>query len=163
MEDPLSRPRDDDLLRERYQDLRAGVGQSGAAPDFRAMLDRAKAEAAKTPALEVEQGGQRLSGRAGRRRVARRAAWASVLAAAALAGILITRGGEDRDAEFDRLVASYVTEMAPERWRSPTSGLLDVPGMELTRSVPSIGGSIRGLDPASAIEPPPPEGREERL
>ncbi len=34
-------------------------------------------------------------------------------------------------------------------WESPTDGLLDVPGIELTRSVPAIGGPAIGLDPST--------------
>ena len=159
----MNNPRDDDLLRERFRTLRADVRRSSdRIPDFRAMLERAKSDA-EPPSLELEQGGAsgRVSGR--RRGLLWTGGWASALAAAALAGLLLTSGGEDQDAQFEQLVASFATDASAGAWRSPTSGLLDVPGMELTRSVPSIGGSARGLDPASLPDRPAPEGREERL
>jgi hypothetical protein len=158
----LSNPRDDDLVRERFQDLRADIqGSSGRVPDFRVMMDRAQEGAATIPSLRVESGGTSASRR--RRRMLWTGGWASALAAAALAGLLLTSGGEDQDAEFDRLVASFATDASAGAWRSPTSGLLEVPGIELTRSVPSIGGALRGLDPASLPDPPEPQGREDRL
>jgi len=160
----LSNSQDDDLVRERFRDLRTDIqGTSGRAPDFRAMMERAEQEAATLPSLRVESGGASPPLSSRRRRMFWTGGWASALAAAALAGLLLTSGGEDQDAEFDRLVASFATDASAGAWRSPTSGLLDVPGIELTRSVPSIGGAVRGLDPASLADPPAPQGREDRL
>ncbi|MGD8600465.1 MAG: hypothetical protein PVF19_03795, partial [Gemmatimonadota bacterium] len=58
--------------------------------------------------------------------------------------------GED---DFERLVAAYTSETAAGAWSSPTSSLLDVPGMDLMRSVPSIGEPLRGIDPSSFPSP----------
>lgn len=154
----MSNSQEEDLIRERFQDLRSVQGSSGSVPDFRAMIDRAERDAGTIPSLQVESGGA-LTGAGGRRRRwLRTGGWTSALAAAALAGLLLTSRGEDPDAEFDRLVESFAAETSAGGWQSPTSGLLDVPGIELTRSVPSIGTAIRGLDPASLPGPPPPQG-----
>jgi hypothetical protein len=67
--------------------------------------------------------------------------------------------GPSGDEDFERLVAAYASQAAGGSWASPTSGLLDVPGMELMRSVPAIGAPVRGLDPAAL----PPRPEEESL
>ena len=54
-------------------------------------------------------------------------------------------------------VAAFDAEFST--WRSPTSGLLNVPGIGLTRSVPSLGSSPRGLDPTRLPSVPDSEGR----
>jgi hypothetical protein len=78
--------------------------------------------------------------------------------AAAVAGLMLVDRGPSPDEQFERLVATYSSE-AGTAWQSPTSGLLNVPGMELTRSVPSIGGPVRGIDPSRL--PPPQTSPEE--
>jgi hypothetical protein len=76
-----------------------------------------------------------------RARTRRWAVVATTLAAAALAGILLT--APDADAEFEALVASYSGALWGEHWRAPTDGLLNVPGMDLINTIPTIGGSFR--------------------
>jgi hypothetical protein len=65
--------------------------------------------------------------------------WASAAVAAALAGVLLFDRGPSEDEQFAELVAAYTADVSAGAWRSPTSGLLQVPGMELVRGVPSIG------------------------
>ena len=128
------RSREDEQLRARFGRLRSDLEREGA-PDFRTMVERAKNAAlldrSTAPALA-------------RRRWFTLSGWAVTAAAAALAGVLLSRRGSDADAEFDRLVAAYASDAAAGAWRSPTDALLEVPGSELIRSVPSIGG-IPGL------------------
>ena len=158
----MTKQPDDGQLRARFQQLRAETEQPGRIPLFRAMVDRARDEAAASPALEVVHGGQSESDRRVHpsRRIVRAGAWASAALAAALAGVLLTNAGPDADAEFERLVAAYASDASGGAWRSPTSGLLDFPGIELIRSVPSVGGLVRGLDPGRLPTIPAPEGRE---
>jgi hypothetical protein len=164
---------EDHPLRERFLDARAETRASGV-PDFGTMLERARAEAPGAPQLGVADGSV-VGGVAGgpgggarrrpasRRRLVLAGAWTSAALAATVAGLLLTgraTGGEDED--FERLVAAYTSDLAPGAWRSPTSGLLQVPGMELLRTVPSIGGSVRGAAPATPTaggEPPRDEIR----
>jgi hypothetical protein len=81
--------------------------------------------------------------------------------AAAVAGLILTgRGGsDDEDLEFERLVATYAMELGPAVRRSPTSSLMQVPGMELLRSVPSLGGPAlgAGAPPSTSGGEPPRE------
>ncbi len=160
----MTKLREDGELRARFQQLREETEQPGRIPLFRAMLDRASDEAAASPALEVVQGGQPGSDRGVRpkRRIVRAGAWASAALAAALAGVLLTNAGPDPDAEFERLVTAYARDPSGGAWRSPTSGLLEFPGIELIRSIPSVGGSVRGLDPGRLPTVRAPEGRENR-
>ena len=150
----------DDRTRQDFQRLRSETEASSRVPDFEAMLARARADAARMPALEVVEGGGRSGPERRRRRALLLGGWASAAAAAVLAAILLVDRGPSADAEFERLVASYASDASGGAWRSPTSGFLDVPGMELVRSVPSVGTSIRGLDPAQGPAAPPPGGRD---
>ncbi len=165
---------DDDRLSEQFQRLRSETEGSARVPDFRAMLEQAKADAvarpeiaAARPELQVIQGGQsdaeveaRESRVTRRRRVVRIGGWASAAIAAAMAGILLMGGPSDADREFERLVAAYTADVSSGAWQSPTSGLMNVPGMNLTRSVPSLGSAIRGLDPDQLRRVPDPEARD---
>jgi hypothetical protein len=132
----------DEDLRARFDDLRAGT----RTPTFASVLERAAAEAREQPALGVH------GGSGSRRRVLKVGVWASAAIAATLAGLLLfDRGatpGSSADDRFADLVAAYSQDMSAGAWRSPTSGLLDVPGMELVRGVPSLGLPAVGLDPA---------------
>jgi hypothetical protein len=128
-------------------------------PDFRAMLEKAKADAVARPELQVVHGGQSDS-RAPRRRLVWIGGWATAAVAATLAGVLLTGDRSDADMEFERLVAAYSADVSSGALRSPTSGLLNVLGMNLTRSVPLIGASIRSLDPGQLPNVPDPGGRD---
>jgi hypothetical protein len=128
------------------------------------MLEQAKADAAARPDLQVIQGGQadarQSDSGSRRRRVMQIGGWASAAVAAAVAGVLLMGGPSDADREFERLVASYTTDLSAGAWSSPTAALMNVPGMNLTRSVPSFGTTIRGLDPSQRPNVPEPETRD---
>jgi len=147
----------DDELREAFQALRAESQQRSRVPDFAQMLQEAKRQAAARPALQVVAG--RSVREVAPRQFVRTGAWVSALFAASVAALIVLDRPPSGDAAFERLVAAYSTETAGGTWSSPTSGLLDVPGLDLVRSLPSIGGSIRGLDPATM--PPRPSSPEE--
>ncbi|MGE0158516.1 MAG: hypothetical protein AB7T31_03835 [Gemmatimonadales bacterium] len=136
MIEPKTRTGDDDLG-TRFHELRAD--NERAVPPFAGVLERAAADARAQPALGIVRGG------GSRRRVLKMGAWASAALAAAVAGILLvdrpTTSAPSADEQFAELVASYATDMSAGAWRSPTSSLLEVPGIELMRSVPSIGAS----------------------
>jgi len=152
----MSESRIDRDLKERFQELRAGAARPGRLPEFGAVMARAGAAAASRPALELVADGPVRP-----RRWVLVGAWGSAALAAAVAGLLLVERGPSADEEFARLVASYSTETAAGLWRSPTSGLLAVPGIELTRSVPSIGFTVPGFDPSAQPEPAPTSGLRE--
>lgn len=137
----------DDDLRARFVDLRAEAVRG--APSFASVLERASAEARDQPALGIVRGG----GPGTRRRVVRVGAWASLAVAATVAGLLLLDGGSltgpSEDDQFAALVAAY-SDLSVGAFRSPTSSLLDVPGMELVRGVPSLGLPSLGLDGAGS-------------
>jgi hypothetical protein len=135
-------------LRARFQELRARSESTGRVPEFRTVLARAEATLEARPALEVVAGRSTSS-----RRWLRTGAWASAALAATVAGLLLVRGGPSSEEDFARLVASYSSDVAAGAWQSPTSALLDVPGMDLMRSMPSIGTSLPDF---GAIAPPEP-------
>jgi hypothetical protein len=145
MTDPKLTPAGDEDLRARFGELRAGT----RSPSFESVLERAVAAAREQPALGIVQGGS-----GSRRRLLRVGAWASAAIAATVAGLLLLDGGavpgSSADEQFEELVAAYSQDMSAGAWRSPTSGLLDVPGMELVRGVPSLGLPAVGLDAAGA-------------
>lgn len=151
-------PRDeDDLIREQMQRLRAGI--RGSAPGFQAMMERARAQAGREPDLRVIPAAGELDATARRRRrMARTWGLATAAVAAAVAAIVLFDHGADREREFERLVTAFGSGSVV--WQSPTSGLLDVPGMDLIRSVPDVGGSLRDIDPNQIPEIPDSEGRD---
>ena len=67
-------------------------------------------------------------------------------------GDLVQSSSEDD--RFAELVAAYSQDLSAAAWRSPTSSLLDVPGMELVRAVPSLGLPAIELDPTGATGAP---------
>lgn len=146
----MTESRIDDELKERFQGLRATTEQPGRVPVFGVMLARAEASAAERPTLEIVAGGAVRSNR----RWVLVSAWGSAALAATVAGLLLVERGPSADEQFERLVAAYSTDVSASAWRSPTSALLEVPGIELVRSVPTIGAGMTTLDPS---QPPPPE------
>ena len=155
---------DDGRLRGRFGELRGETIESGRVPDFESMLATARADASSGPTLGVIEGGAPRVGSAPRayRRYLRAGAWASAALAATVAGLMLTDRRPRNDDEFLRIVAAYTDNVSGGAWRSPTSQLLEVPGMELGRSVPQVGGPVRGLDPAT-LPPPEPVPPEENL
>lgn len=157
----MTKARDDDGLRATFQGLRDDTRRSGRAPAFEAMMREARREAEPRPALQVVDG-DRSERRLRNRRWLRFGAWASAAVAAAVAGLILVDRGPGGEEDFERLVAAYASQAGGGGWSSPTSGLLDVPGMDFIRSVPSIGAPVRGLD-ASATGGIPSSSEEENL
>jgi hypothetical protein len=145
----VTRLREDDQLRDLFLELRSETERPGRLPDFDAMLSQARARAVAASAFDVQDGGLApLRPVWPSRRMVRAGAWATAVLAAAIAGLIVVQRRPSGDSDFERLVASYTGDT----WASPTSGLLDVPGIELTRSLPAIGGPARGLDPTTRPE-----------
>jgi len=144
---------DDRDLKGAFGALRERERGAGRVPDFGVMMAEARRQAGAGPRLEVVAGGGH------RRRLFWLGGWASAAVAAGVAALLLLGRSPSGDDEFARLVAAYATETATGEWISPTAGLLDVPGMDLMRSLPSIGSPLRGLDPSSL--PPRPSSPQE--
>lgn len=147
----MSERPEDDVLRERFQDLRVEAAGPARVPDFDVVIARARAQSDGRLGLAALEGGAPRAHPAApsRRRFFQAGAWASAAVAATVAAVLLTDRGANDDAAFEELVASYAADVSAGALQSPTSGLLRVPGMDLTRSVPSIGSPVRGLDPST--------------
>ena len=136
----------DSELRGRYSRLRAE--DRAGMPEFDALLARAQSQVAEEASQRGESGSADIAPiQVGRRRLlglpSHAARWSLVagsLAAAALAGVMLLPPSADEN--FEALVAGFSSDAAGGNWRSPTAGLLDVPGIELVRFLPSIGGTL---------------------
>jgi hypothetical protein len=128
----------DTQLKEQFDKVRRA--DVHAAPAFGAMLARARAQAVQTqPAA-----GATPIRSARRWRPSRLVAWGGPVLVAAGLGALWVIPERLKDREFDRVVTEWAETEAT--LRSPTDGLLTVPGSEFL-TLPSLGGSAarRGL------------------
>ena len=131
----------EEALREGFREVRARDEER--APSFQAILRRAREEAAD-PALTVVSGKDAPPSRAPRRLLR----WGAPMAAAAVLATLLVTGDRHANREFDRLVNDW-SRTAQVTLRSPTDGLLTVPGSEYLRSVPAVGsGAPRTATPS---------------
>ncbi len=130
-------PSDDRDLREVFARLREA--DAARTPDAATLLARARAQA-RAQAERTGTHDLESARRSARRRTLR---WGvpgvSVALAAGLAAVLLVRGGGDEDAAFDDVVQAWAETGGT--WRSPTDDLLRMPGDELLRTVPRIGGA----------------------
>lgn len=125
--------RDDQDLKGRFKALREEDQQQ--IPDFQRVMARVRAEA-------VESGENLLQTVHPTRGVPRKLAWGgSFLAAAAAATLLLIQLTGTSDSEFVQVVQGFSDSPAAGAWRSPTDGLLKLPGSEILSTVPSVGES----------------------
>jgi hypothetical protein len=119
----------DPELRARFEALRRL--DASQAPLFADVMSRARAET----------GGDRGStSRRVSRATLRRFGWAGGLAAAAtIAAVIVIPRIQSREDAFVRAVQSFHADPALGAWRSPTDGLLDVPGSRLISTIPRVG------------------------
>jgi hypothetical protein len=122
------RQQDPELLARFEQQKRV---EASLTPSFANVMERAQAEAARAAGSTSPRDSRVLL---------RRFGWAGGLAAAAaLAAVLvIPRTRSDEDA-FEQAVQAFQSNPALGAWRSPTDGLLQVPGSQLMSTVPSVG------------------------
>jgi hypothetical protein len=132
--------RRDQDLRELFRGLRAE--EERCAPRFDVVLDRVRTEAevmatrsgASDPDLALADIRLRW-----RHRSLRRIAWGGgLLVAAAVTALLLIRSPATSDARFVQVVEDFSRDPASGAWRSPTDGLLNVPGSEILTTVPII-------------------------
>ncbi|HEY7396046.1 MAG TPA: hypothetical protein VH559_14425 [Gemmatimonadaceae bacterium] len=118
----------DSELRARFDVLKRIDAER--APVFTDVMARARAEVAATPATTRTEWSL----------LARRYAWLGGLAAAAtiVALIALPRHESREAAAFERAVQAFHSDSALGAWRSPTDGLLDLPGSRLIATTPSI-------------------------
>jgi hypothetical protein len=118
-------------LEGRFEALKAT--EEPAVPDFHGMMDRVKAQAADAVAA-VDAREARVP------RIPRRLAWGgSLLAAAAAAAIMLFQPDHTSDSKFVHVVQTFSSNPAAGAWKSPTDGLLNLPGNDILSTVPSIG------------------------
>jgi hypothetical protein len=122
----MSDRQQDTDLRARFEAQRDA--DANETPSFASMMERVRAEAVDVVPIAT------------RRINVRRLVYAGGLAAAAViaALIVIPRSPSSED-EFEQAVRAYRSSPALGAWRSPTDGLLDVPGSQLISTVPSVG------------------------
>lgn len=155
------RSSDDRHLRDAFARLREH--DRARAPDAASMLARARAEAAGLAAEHGDAAGRaEIDDLAAARRDrvrGRRLRWGvpgiSVALAAGLAAVLLLGPGADDDAQFDRVVQAWAETGGA--WRAPTDDLLRMPGDEILRTVPRIGGA-RPTTPREQPDAPPLDG-----
>jgi hypothetical protein len=125
----MSDRQQDPELRARFEELRRL--DASLAPSFADVMARAQAEA-------THDAGS-TTGRESRVSL-RRFGWAGALAAAAMMATLIAipRAGS-REAAFEQAVQAFHADPALGAWRSPTDGLLDLPGSQLISTIPRVG------------------------
>ncbi len=82
----MTQTHDDNGLREEFRRLRSETEGSARVPDFRAMLEKTKADELARPELRVVRGG-RSDPAAPRRRLVWIGGWASAAVAATIAGV----------------------------------------------------------------------------
>lgn len=135
----------DETLRERFAALRATDARM--APDFGAMLEQARRQShdigQQTDSSQFETTVERARNIREPRRWGRIALFAAgpLLTAAGLAGVLF-HSERQADREFDQVVMAW-TQTADRALRSPTDGLLALPGDEYLHSVPAVGRGMR--------------------
>ncbi|MGH7467367.1 MAG: hypothetical protein ACRENP_05210 [Longimicrobiales bacterium] len=118
----------DPELRSRFEELRRV--DASRAPSFADVRARAQAEA--LPDADSTLGREW-------RVTLRRFGWAYGLAAAAMIASLIVIPRVRSDDAFERAVQTFHANPALGAWRSPTAGLLKLPGSRLISTVPSVG------------------------
>ena len=120
----MSGRQQDPELRAQFAELKR-LDASGA-PSFAAVMARANEEAVSTPQTSVL--------------TFRRLRWASGLAAAAaIAALILIPRTRSNEAQFEQAVKAFANNPALGGWRSPTDGLLNVPGSQLMSTIPSLG------------------------
>ena len=63
----------------------------------------------------------------------------ALAAAAAIAALIVIPRANAGDDAFEQAVRSFQTDPALGAWRSPTDGLLQLPGNQLMTSIPRVG------------------------
>lgn len=129
-----SEPNFDETLRRGFAGLKDGDAQQ--APDFTAMLARARADAAVAPSIGAQVDQARWI------RPLRRVLFLGVPLAAAAALALWFKPTNAADREFEQAVTAW-SETAARTASSPTDGLLSVPGTEFLRGTPLDGTDAR--------------------
>lgn len=114
-------------LRARFEAQRRA--DASEAPSFAGMLEHARGAAATEP----------MPGATSPRRLRRALYWSGLAAAAVIGTLLAIPRSSSDEAAFEQAVRAYQSGPAMGAWRSPTDGLLEVPGNQLISTVPSVG------------------------
>jgi hypothetical protein len=119
----------DPELRARFEELKRL--DASRAPSFAEVMARARAEAA-------HGAGSRLSRVLGVK--LRHLGWAGGLAAAAtIAALIVIPRDHSQEDAFEQAVQAFHANPGLAGWRSPTDGLLNVPGSQLMSRIPNVG------------------------
>ncbi|MEX2285280.1 MAG: hypothetical protein WEE89_22535 [Gemmatimonadota bacterium] len=119
----------DSELRGRFDELRRL--DASRAPSFADVMERAQAGATRDAGSTA---------RYASRVTLRRFGWTAGLAvAAAIAAVIVIPRASSNEDAFEQAVQSFQSDPALGAWRSPTDGLLNLPGSRLLSTVPSLG------------------------
>ena len=119
----------DSELRARFDVLKRIDAEH--APAFSDVMARARAEVADATPVTITRSEWSLR--------ARRYGWLGGLAAAAtIVALIALPRRESEEAAFERAVRAFHSDSALGAWRSPTDGLLDLPGGRLIATTPSL-------------------------
>ncbi len=138
---PENGPFGEGELKRLFQEMKA-LDQARA-PGFARMMERIEGQLGEGRGAEApgpSTASLRGSGPSGARPRWHRLGWAGgLLAAAAVSGLLLARAPTASEAEFEQAVRAFSADPAGGAWRSPTDGLLSLPGQEMLTTLPSIG------------------------
>ena len=125
----MSDRQQDPELRTRFQEQKRD--DASQAPSFATVMARVQEELAHD-ADSTTVRDQRVRWR-------RYGLTGALAAAAAIAALIVITRANGGDDAFEQAVRAFQTEPALGAWRSPTDGLLQLPGNQLMTSIPRVG------------------------
>ena len=125
----MSDRQQDPELRARFQEQKRD--DASQAPSFATVMARVKEELAHD-ADSTTVRDQRVRWR-------RYGLTGALAAAAAIAALIVIPRANGGDDAFEQAVRAFQTDPALGAWRSPTDGLLQLPGNQLMTSIPRVG------------------------
>ena len=132
-------------LKELFAELRSE--EARRTPDFDGLMERVWAESETDLRASDDLAGKQSGGDVRGRRRWRPWAGLGVLAAAAIASIILVQNQPTSESEFEELVRAFSSDPALGAWKSPTDGLLNLPGQEIVTTIPAVGttNALRGM------------------
>ena len=122
------RPQDPELRARFEEQKRVDASQ---APSFATVMARTQAELA--------QDAGSTAARDTRVRWRRYGLTGALAAAAAIAALIVIPRANSGDDAFEQAVRAFQNDPALGAWRSPTDGLLQLPGNQLMSTIPRVG------------------------
>ena len=125
----MSDRQQDPELRARFEEQKRI--DASQAPSFATVMARAQEDLARDTGFTTV--------RDPRIRWRRYGLTGALAAAAAIAALIVIPRADSGDDAFEQAVRAFQTDPALGAWRSPTDGLLQLPGNQLMTSIPRVG------------------------